>query len=237
MCGWTKEHVHRDTRSENAATPVLGWESVDSSDVVVSEHLNLHSSASHTPQEMPHLLTTQSQNRYREQIQKEMLTRLAWRSHYAQVYPPCSKAPTLSREPSQLPQLPAAPRPVLPPVKRTPEKQSSRPPPPVRPAEEQERLNAASTMRPVSPQTRQALYLDSSHHGKGRSLYLQRRGRIRPEEKFDFPLLSSWEYGWRLGDYTLDYRTPARARSSVVKNTFYARNGVFSVPSATDALG
>lgn len=36
--------------------------------------------------------------------------------------------------------------------------------------------------------------------GKGRRLYLQRRGQIRPEEKFDFPLLSSWEYGWRLGE-------------------------------------
>lgn len=22
---------------------------------------------------------------------------------------------------------------------------------------------------------------------------------MRPEEKFDFPLLSSWEYGWRMG--------------------------------------
>lgn len=22
---------------------------------------------------------------------------------------------------------------------------------------------------------------------------------MRPEEKFDFPLLSSWDYGWRLG--------------------------------------
>lgn len=36
--------------------------------------------------------------------------------------------------------------------------------------------------------------------GKGRRLYLQRRGQKRPEEKFDFPLLSSWEYGWRLGE-------------------------------------
>ncbi|XP_067361386.1 protein SPMIP1 isoform X2 [Channa argus] len=188
---------------------------------------------------MRNLLTTQSQNCYREQIQKEMLTRLAWRSQYAKLYPSCSKPQNHSREPSQLPPLPADPRSVLPPVKKTPEKQSSLPPPPphVRSAEEEERLDVACTMRPVSPKTRQALYQDSSHHGKGRRLYLQTRGRIRPEEKFGFPLLSSWEYGWRLGDYTLDYRTPARARSSVVKNTFYARNGVFNIPSATDTLG
>ncbi|XP_026205402.1 uncharacterized protein LOC113155101 isoform X2 [Anabas testudineus] len=185
---------------------------------------------------MRHLLTTQSQNCYREQIQKEMLTRLAWKSRYAKLYPPCSNPQNHSREPAQ----PPADRTVLPPLTRTPEKQSNLPPPrhpPVLSVDADGGLSVAPTMRPVSPQTRQALYWDSSHHGRGRGLYLQRRGQIRPEEKFDFPLLSSWEYGWRLGDYTLDYRTPSRARSSVVKNTFYARNGVFNIPSATDTLG
>ncbi|KAK9529638.1 hypothetical protein VZT92_013718 [Zoarces viviparus] len=154
------------------------------------------------------MLTTQSQNCYREQIQKEMLT------------------------------------PVLPPVSRTTEKRSALPPPappppPVVSLEGDGPLNVAPLMRPVSPQTRLSLHQDSSHHGKGRKLYLQKRGHMRPEEKFDFPLLSSWSTagGW-LSDYTLDYRTPSCAKSSsVVKNTFYARNGVFSSPSATDKLG
>ncbi|XP_041818907.1 uncharacterized protein LOC121624975 [Chelmon rostratus] len=187
------------------------------------------------------LLTTQSQNCYREQIQKEMLTRLAWKSRYAKLYPTCYNPGNNSTEPTQLARVSADSRSVLPPVTRTPEKQSNLPPPPRPPPElsleGESQLSVAPLMRPVSPQTRHALYQDSSHHGKGRSLYLQRRGHIRPEEKFDFPLLSSWEYGWRLGDYTLDYKTPSRAKSSVVKNTFYARNGVFSSPSATDALG
>ncbi|XP_070759394.1 protein SPMIP1 [Enoplosus armatus] len=187
------------------------------------------------------LLTTQSQNCYREQIQKEMLTRLAWKNRYAKLYPSCYNPRNNSTEPTQLPHLPADPRAVLPAVTRTPEKRSDLPPPPPPPPvlslEGEGRLNVASPMRPVSPQTRYALYQESSHHGKGRSQYLHRRGRMKPEEKFDFPLLSSWEYGWRLGDYTLDYRTPSRAKSSVVKSTFYARNGVFSSPSATDTLG
>ncbi|KAM9361349.1 protein SPMIP1 [Symphorus nematophorus] len=198
------------------------------------------------------LLTTQSQNCYREQIQKEMLTRLAWKSRYGKLYPSCYNPRNNGTEPTQLQtqlqtQLPHLPADggvfiaVLPPVSRTPEKQSDPlpppPPPPVLSVDGEGRLSVAPLMRPVSPQTRDALYQDSSHHGKGRSLYLHRRGKIRPEEKFDFPLLSSWEYGWRLGDYTLDYRTPSRAKSSVVKNTFYARNGVFSSPSATDTLG
>ncbi|XP_051804681.1 uncharacterized protein LOC127534176 [Acanthochromis polyacanthus] len=109
------------------------------------------------------LLTTQSQNCYREQIQKEMLTRLAWKSRYAKLYPTCSR----NNEASQLPQLPASPR----------------------------------------------------YHQSIDSLYCKTR-----------VLVST-------GDYTLDYRTPSCARSSVVKDTFYARNGVFSSPSATDTLG
>ncbi|XP_056242047.1 protein ATP6V1FNB [Seriola aureovittata] len=188
------------------------------------------------------LLTTQSQNCYREQIQKEMLTRLAWKSRYAKLYPSCYSPQNYSRESTQLAHLPAASRAALPPVTRTPKSQSNLPPPPPLPppvlsVEGDGRLSVPPTMRPVSPQTRQTLYQDSSQHGRGRSLYLHRRGQMRPEEKFDFPVLSSWEYGWRLGDYTLDYRTPSRARSSVVKSTFYARNGVFSSPSATDTLG
>ncbi|XP_049432879.1 protein ATP6V1FNB isoform X3 [Epinephelus fuscoguttatus] len=196
------------------------------------------------------LLTTQSQNFYREQIQKEMLTRLAWKSHYAKLYPSRYNPRNNSTEPTQLPQLAADPRAVLPPVTRTTEKRSNLPPsrshppphpppppPPVVSSEGEGQLSVAPLMRPVSPETRHTLYQDSSHNGKGRSLYLQRRRHIRPEEKFDFPVLSSWEYGWRLGDYSLDYRTPSCAKSSVVKNTFYARNGVFSSPSAIDTLG
>uniref|UniRef100_A0A3Q0SGC7 Si:ch211-193l2.10 n=1 Tax=Amphilophus citrinellus TaxID=61819 RepID=A0A3Q0SGC7_AMPCI len=155
------------------------------------------------------LLTTQSQNCYSEQIQKEMLTRLAWKSRYAKLYPSSYHPGNSSGEPTQLPQLP--------------------------------RLSVPPLMRPASPHTRRTLYQDSSHHVRisdlilGRSLYLQRRGHMKPEEKFNFPLLSSWEYGWRLGK--TESQTPSSARSSLVKNTFYARNGVFSRPTATDTLG
>lgn len=61
-------------------------------------------------QEMRCLLTTQSQNCYREQIQKEMLTRLAWKSRYAKLYPSCHNPQNNSTELTQLPQLPPAPR-------------------------------------------------------------------------------------------------------------------------------
>lgn len=59
-------------------------------------------------------------------------------------------------------------RAVLHPVTRTPEKQRDHlpppPPPPVLSLEGEGRLNVAPLMRPVSPQSRHALYQDSSHH-------------------------------------------------------------------------
>ncbi|KAM8914895.1 uncharacterized protein AB9W97_011914 isoform 2-T2 [Spinachia spinachia] len=191
------------------------------------------------------MLTTQHQNCYREQIQKETLTRLAWKRRYADLYPSCGGSEATRRPGSPNPkpafmyscsslmtsvcyshQPPLAeadgchtnvpwvplmkllfyappPRAVLPPVAGTTRKQSDLPPPPPPPPPRLPELplSVAPLMRPVSLQTRSAVYQDSSHHGKGRSLYLQKRGQLKPEEKFDFPLLSSWEYGWRLGEF------------------------------------
>ncbi|XP_062842192.1 protein SPMIP1 isoform X2 [Trichomycterus rosablanca] len=107
----------------------------------------------------------------------------------------------------------------------------------VEPKEPQRTLTETPLMRPVSPQSREALYHGLTTEGKGRGQYLQKRFQKRPEERFDYPILSSWEYGWRLGDYEQSYRSPANGRSGVVRSNFYARNGVFYIPSATDRLG
>lgn len=107
-------------------------------------------------EEMRGLLTTQSQNCYREQIQKEMLTRLAWKSRYARLYPSCggdrahsTQLPPLSTEPrcvlaprcyqlaSTLSHCPPCLLPfssVLPPVIRTPGNHAAPPPPAPPPA-------------------------------------------------------------------------------------------------------
>uniref|UniRef100_A0A8C4YMM2 Sperm microtubule inner protein 1 C-terminal domain-containing protein n=1 Tax=Gopherus evgoodei TaxID=1825980 RepID=A0A8C4YMM2_9SAUR len=54
-------------------------------------------------------------------------------------------------------------------------------------------------MRPATPKTKHLLYQGISWEGQGRHLYLQERKLKNPEEKFHYPVLSSWEYGWRLG--------------------------------------
>lgn len=54
-------------------------------------------------QEMRGVLTTQIQNGYREQFQKEMLTRLAWKSRYSKFYPTCKISQDNKMEDTQLP--------------------------------------------------------------------------------------------------------------------------------------
>uniref|UniRef100_A0A3B3C7E1 Si:ch211-193l2.10 n=1 Tax=Oryzias melastigma TaxID=30732 RepID=A0A3B3C7E1_ORYME len=160
------------------------------------------------------LLTTQSQNCYKEQIQKEMLTRLAWKSRYAKLYPFESIKKFLEFIHVQSFY-----------VKH------------IRKTKADGTDNLLNCFK-VRTKTNMAAVFNMSFYlkGNGRSLHLQRRGHIRPEEKFNFPLLSSWEYGWRLGDYTLDYRTPSHARSAVVEKTFYSKNGVLRNPTATDSM-
>ncbi|XP_036896669.1 protein ATP6V1FNB [Sturnira hondurensis] len=91
-------------------------------------------------------------------------------------------------------------------------------------------------MRQVPPSTLQLLFQGISHDGQGRALYLRERHRQKPEEKFQYPVLSSWEYGWHVGDAMKDTRSSVYARSKPITQTFYIKNGVFHLPRQTDQL-
>uniref|UniRef100_A0A5F5PWZ9 Sperm microtubule inner protein 1 C-terminal domain-containing protein n=1 Tax=Equus caballus TaxID=9796 RepID=A0A5F5PWZ9_HORSE len=91
-------------------------------------------------------------------------------------------------------------------------------------------------MRQVPPSTLQLLFQGISHDGQGRALYLQERHRQKPEEKYPYPILSSWEYGWHVGGAMEDTRAPTYARSQPITKTFYIKNTVFHIPRRTDQL-
>jgi hypothetical protein len=85
-------------------------------------------------------------------------------------------------------------------------------------------------MKPINATQRErlGLYTGLSHDGQGRHQYLRSRyGRI-PEQKFNFPVLSSWEYGWGLADIRKpdDAQKPEFGRSRIVADSFYNRNGI-----------
>lgn len=90
-----------------------------------------------------------------------------------------------------------------------------------------EKLNLVE-MRPVSPRTRNLLYKGFSALGEGRYAYLQERKQKKPEMKYEFPITSGWEYGWKITDSMKKSTTKAAefGRTRIVRDSFYRRNGV-----------
>lgn len=88
----------------------------------------------------------------------------------------------------------------------------------------------APEMRPVSANVKSALYDGFTKEGKGRYSYLAQRYDKIPEQKYAFPTVSSWEYGWRLADVIKkeDIKKPKYGRNKIVEDTFYTRNGIRS---------
>ncbi|XP_036286617.1 protein ATP6V1FNB [Pipistrellus kuhlii] len=91
-------------------------------------------------------------------------------------------------------------------------------------------------MRPVPLHTLQLLFHGVSHDGQGRASYLRERSRQKPADKFQYPILSSWEYGWHLGDVVKNSRTSIYAKCQSIATTFQSKNGVFYFPQRTDQL-
>jgi len=86
-------------------------------------------------------------------------------------------------------------------------------------------------MWPVDPCTKQKLYKGISRDGLGRSSYMHDRYNISPESRFTFPLISSWQYGWKVTDEVGSYHKPRYGRTAKIDESFYSRN---SVPGLSD---
>ncbi|XP_070594530.1 protein SPMIP1 [Erythrolamprus reginae] len=180
---------------------------------------------------MKGLLTSQEQDGWREVISKEVFCRIRWKAKYGRKYPQRLPDPGISRQKCSLPDIDLS--------KEDSSSRNRDAAPQKEPAEEKVGLSLQEPlpeMRVPTPETTQLLYKGFSHEGKGRQQYLKERMMKSPEEKFCYPVLSSWEYGWRLGDTIKDIRTPVHGKSCIVKDTFYFKNGTFYTPSKTDQL-
>ncbi|KAM4035270.1 protein SPMIP1 [Anomaloglossus baeobatrachus] len=89
-----------------------------------------------------------------------------------------------------------------------------------------------SQMKPVSAEARSLLYHGTSKEGKGRYRYLKLRNSLGPEEKYYYPLATSWVYGWHVGN--LVDNCPQFRRCRIVSDTFYRKNGIPTEPTYTD---
>jgi hypothetical protein len=80
-------------------------------------------------------------------------------------------------------------------------------------------------MRPPSQGTRSMLYSGISAHGEGRYAYLKKRKLMVPEQKYEFPILSSCQYGWKITELT-NPKPSQYARTCVIKDSFYRNSGI-----------
>ena len=81
-------------------------------------------------------------------------------------------------------------------------------------------------------QMKEDLYEGFTKEGRGRYQYLKQRKQEIPEKKYSFPMLSSWEYGWKL-DEQFQLKRPTHARTRLIQDSFYTRNRVPTLDDPT----
>lgn len=171
-------------------------------------------------------MDTQRQNFWKESINKEAFVRLSWHARYSkELVRDAAAIASKSRkqEGLKINALEAFKQEMAEKEKEKKEQDSQKK------MEEKAKTDPDALlveMRPVSRETRDLLYDGFSALGGGRYAYLQQRKQKRPEVKYEFPITSSWEYGWRLDDAVKQQKSPSFGRTRVIRDTFYRPNGI-----------
>ena len=154
---------------------------------------------------MPATMDAQQQSFWVESINKEAAVRFEWQLRYSKKFakdlalkeqrmPPRKQqvgvnvASNVSARIKQLEGERTKPTPSMQPTVSKPGSRAS---------EKSQRRASIRDMRPPSVNTRSVLYDGISAHGEGRYAYLQKRKRLTPDQKYEFPVLSSCQYGWK----------------------------------------
>jgi len=171
-------------------------------------------------------LDTTKQDFLKEAYKKESKLRNKWFQGY---FGSNSLPPGVSDSESPTSPMPAtkAAKPTLIKIKPAPATPPERPLPPVQPAVSDPNVKM-SEMRPASPGTKGMIYSGLSAEGDGRKAYLVKRRGQDPEEKFEYPLTSALEVGWNIKEVskTADIRQAHFGKSRIIRDTFFAENGV-----------
>ncbi|CAH8536063.1 unnamed protein product [Schistosoma mattheei] len=94
--------------------------------------------------------------------------------------------------------------------------------------ENKQELTIGPDMFKPSSEVLKLLYEGISKEGKGRNRYLHDRYKLNLEDKFQFPILSSMEYGWGHADLISKSTAQSRkfGRQCVIEDSFYRRTGI-----------
>ncbi|XP_030072746.1 protein SPMIP1 [Microcaecilia unicolor] len=184
------------------------------------------------------VLTTQKQNFWKESYLKEVLLRLNWYRQYSQSIKARGQR-RARQKPREKIKLPAINEVLMKAAEETKKTEAIK--------DRIKRLTFREDgeeeaegeglpdfdMKPVTPRTRSLLYSGLSKEEEGRYKYLQERCKIKPEEKYVYPLTTNWMYGWQLGSMDPGQRS-IYPRCCLVRDTFFRRNGAFSLLDPLD---
>ncbi|KAJ7329306.1 hypothetical protein JRQ81_015480 [Phrynocephalus forsythii] len=178
-------------------------------------------------------MDTLHQNFWKEEYLKELMVRYRWHQKYGALVKAKQESQRERRKKVGDNTL------RLPSVKAPPPVKPSSPPAPLAPAQlARERdltgLDAMileTEMRPVPREVRALLYQGISHEDEGRHRYLKARLLSNPEDKYTFPVTTSFNYGWQMGKMANLHVAPTpKCRI----DTFYRKNGAFSLLDPRD---
>lgn len=174
-------------------------------------------------------MDTQRQNFWKESIRKEAMVRLAWQTQYSKEF-----ARTAGFNKSRANKGSVDVKPVMKNLQakleiklnELPDNEVEEKADITKPARQPKTYT--KEMRPASKPTIKLLYEGFSADGGGRYAYLEKRKTIIPEKKYEFPITSSFEYGWKNKDTMKGMKPAQYSRSSTIKEEFYRPNGIFT---------
>ena len=174
-------------------------------------------------------MDTQRQNFWKESIRKEAMVRLAWQTQYSKEF-----ARTGGFGKSRAKKASIDVEPVMQNLQEKlemklnelPDAETQRRPATTKPASQPKIY--LKEMRPASKRTVGLLYEGFSADGGGRYAYLEKRKTVIPENKYAFPITSSFEYGWKNKDAMKGMKPAQFSRSCTIKEEFYRPNGIFT---------
>ncbi|XP_075455013.1 protein SPMIP1 [Ascaphus truei] len=171
--------------------------------------------------------TTQKQEFLKQIYLKEILTRINWHRRYDQASSSHTQPKPKTKDQLKLPTITDTS--LLVPEKQrkteTIKEIVSRLQDTAEGAEGQAAVTKHTEMRPASPKTRTLLYYGTSKEEEGRYRYLKERNCLKPEDKYFYPITSSWAYGWQIGNMA-DVQPHIFRRCCIVNDTFFRKNGI-----------
>jgi hypothetical protein len=170
-------------------------------------------------------MDTRAQNSWKEQVEKEAMTRILCKINKEEYKDEDAWFDKSKYTKDSKPVLPFATKINYPPklVRTNPTQQALELTKQLR----ESGTNLLSDMRKPEEKVTKLLFDGFTKEEKGRYQYLKARKSDNPEEKYDYPLLTSFDYGWKLSEVAPAYKTPVNGRTKIVEDTFHRRNGVF----------